>query len=466
MKYTALSFILSIALLFTACANASQTGQTAQAQSGPNVSEEAPEQDKTSQITWSIMPQHTTVMRDGSEAVYLYLNVKSSRNETDKRRVPLNISLVLDRSGSMNGDKILYAKKAAHFVIDQLEKGDILSIVNYDNVIEITSPQGFVSNKEALKAKVDKLTERGGTNLTGGMLEGYSQVKSMKREGYVNRVLLLTDGLANEGITDPLKMKKLAADKYALEGIALSTFGLGAGYNEELLTALAESGGANYYFIGEADRISEIFNRELQGLLSVLGQNSVVSLNLPEGTTCEKVFGYPFEQSNGKVLIRLSDIYANDEKGIVIKLKTKTLTNDFQIDAELKYTETVNFNIVKETKKLILPLSENRVAWAKGKNTEVEAKVVYFEANDEFENVMTDVDNGDFATAKGKAEQTLTKLRTQQAYAPSEKLKKQEDEISQYVKDLASVQAMPATEKSLYQKGNKSRNYEDRKMKR
>ncbi len=83
--------------------------------------------------------------------------------------------------------------------------------------------------------------DRGSTNLSGGMLEGYTQVKSTKKEGYVNRVLLLTDGLANAGITEPEDYEKNSREKYTEEGIALSTFGLGADYNEDLLTMLAEN---------------------------------------------------------------------------------------------------------------------------------------------------------------------------------------------------------------------------------
>ena len=159
----------------------------------------------------------------------------------------------------MQGAKIGYAKKAAAFVIDQLNNDDIVSVVNYDDRVEITSPSQPVKNKDILKKKIDELSDRGATNLTGGMLEGYAQAESTKKDGYVNRVLLLTDGLANAGITDPAQIKKLVEKKYTEMGIALSTFGLGADYNEDLLTQLAETGRANYYFIDSPDKIPGIF---------------------------------------------------------------------------------------------------------------------------------------------------------------------------------------------------------------
>lgn len=206
-------------------------------------------------IDWQVRADHTYYLRDAANDPYLYISLKSGESEECHNRPPLNISLVLDRSGSMAGEKIAYLRRAAKFVIDQLDSRDILSIVNYDNVVEVMSPSAPVRNKEALKGLIDRLTDRGNTNLSGGMLEGYTQVAITKREGYINRVLLLTDGLANEGIIDPARLKAIVQKKLRSDGIAISTFGLGAGYNEDLLTGMAEVGGANYYFIDKAERI-------------------------------------------------------------------------------------------------------------------------------------------------------------------------------------------------------------------
>ncbi|WP_315817986.1 vWA domain-containing protein [Paraflavitalea speifideaquila] len=174
----------------------------------PNASQETG-WDSSGAVSWLAQADNKYFLSTSNpQEFYVYLQVRGLETFQEKKRVPLNISLVLDRSGSMRGDKIAFARKAAAFVVEQLGQEDVLSIVNYDDRVEITSPSAPVKNKEALIKKILALQDRGSTNLTGGMLEGYTQVINTKKDGYVNRVLLMTDGLANMGITDPEQIKR------------------------------------------------------------------------------------------------------------------------------------------------------------------------------------------------------------------------------------------------------------------
>ncbi len=355
-------------------------------------------------VNWSMRPGNEWLYRGQNGEFYCYIDLKSGESPEQKNRTPLNISLVLDRSGSMGGDKIEYAKKAAKFVIQQLGSQDILSIVNYDDVIEVTSPSQPVKNKEVLMRAIDRLTARGSTNLTGGMLEGYAQVNHTRRDGYVNRVLLLTDGLANIGITEPASIKKLVEKEYRDHGIALSTFGLGADYNEELLTMLAETGRANYYYISQADKIPDIFARELKGLLSVVAQNATVSLSVPDGWQCEKVYGYPYEQKDGKVVVHFNDVYANDEKAILVKFRMpRPISEQVSLNCNLTYTDAQSFNKISENKQAKLSVTADPKLVERSKDSTVEEMIALFESNERFEELMVDVDKGDYSAARGKA---------------------------------------------------------------
>ncbi len=240
---------------------------------------------------------------------------------TESKRLPLNISLVLDRSGSMSGDKIEYVRRAASFVVDNLQPEDVLSIVSYDDNVEVEFPSSQVLNKELIKNKIRNLTDRGSTNLSGGMLEGFKQVKSTYKSGYVNRVLLLSDGLANAGVTDPALLRNMVTEKVRTEGISLSTFGVGADFNEDLMTSLAENGSGNYYFIESPDKIPAIFDQELKGLLSVVAQNMDLELVLPEGVQIDKVFGYPYKVEKGVLKIDFRDIFSEDTKGVLVAFR-------------------------------------------------------------------------------------------------------------------------------------------------
>ncbi|MBO9565497.1 MAG: VWA domain-containing protein [Niastella sp.] len=403
---------------------------------------------------------------NSSQEFYVYIQVKGNDVQQDKKRVPLNISLVLDRSGSMRGEKIAYARKAASFLVQQLSQDDVLSLVNYDNQVEVMSPSAPVKNKEALIKKIMALQDRGATNLSGGMLEGYSQVIETKKEGYVNRVLLMTDGLANEGITDPERLKKISASMYLEEGVALSTFGLGADYNEDLLTMLAETGRANYYFIDNPDKIPGIFATELKGLLSVVAQNSLVEVNIPEGLECVKAYGYPYEIKDGKVQVRLNDVYSKDEKGILFKFRSRgAIAESLAFKCKLQFVEATGFKSVTDSKTLSLePAGEPSLV----KNSEdllVQEMITLFEATERFDEVLTRVDAGQYDRARALADSVVTGLRKKQQTLPSAKLKKQEETIAAYSKDLDKVKQMREEDKKMYQKSNKVSNYNLKKGK-
>ncbi|NET47968.1 MAG: HDIG domain-containing protein [Merismopedia sp. SIO2A8] len=149
-------------------------------------------------------------------------------------RRDLNLSLVIDRSGSMAGDPLHHALKAAESVVDQLDPSDTLSVVVYDDSVDTPVVPGPVENKSALKHSIQRIRAGGITNLSGGWLKGCEYVKSGMNPQKINRVLLLTDGRANMGIRDPNVLITTAGQK-AEEGIVTSTLGFAQGFNEDLL---------------------------------------------------------------------------------------------------------------------------------------------------------------------------------------------------------------------------------------
>jgi len=461
MKLTGLCLAFAAVCIVLSCSFSSGQGEHSP------TSQKAAIDDSSNLIRWQVRTSGAYFLYDGNEDPYLYINIKSGENKNDKKRVPLNISLVLDRSGSMAGDKIEYAKKAAMFVVDQLNSNDILSIVNYDDKVEVTSPSQPVKNKEMLKAAIDQICDRGSTNLSGGTLQGYFQVAKTMKAGYVNRVLLLTDGLANVGITDPSELKKLVDNKYKEKGIAISTFGLGADYNEDLLTLLAETGRANYYFIKQADQIPGIFASELKGLLSVVGQNAALSVTLPDGMECEKVYGYPYELKNSKVEIKFNDIYANDEKAVLIKLKPVNRQKaTFSFNCNLSYTDASTFEEKNLAGNATINLTKEKEKVEKFRDPVVQEMIAVFTSAEKFDEILADVDRGDYKTAKREADSTLKTIKASKEKYNSEKLQKQEIQLEAYTKNLDSVQNMKLEDVKLYQKSNKSANYEVKKMKK
>nr|WP_301539608.1 VWA domain-containing protein [Paenibacillus sp. NEAU-GSW1] len=167
--------------------------------------------------------------------------------------------------------------------------------------------------------RIESIEAGGTTNLSGGMIEGAQHVRKNKADGMVNRVILLSDGHANEGITDKQKLFAIAKE-YRSSGVGISTMGVGDGFDEELMEGIAEHGGGNFYYIDKADGIPEIFEQELEGLLSVVAQNVKLTLAPSEGTRVVAVYGYPTEEQSGKPVLQLGDIYHNEVKSILVEL--------------------------------------------------------------------------------------------------------------------------------------------------
>ena len=251
---------------------------------------------------------------------YLQIAISTSDCRPVLRR-PMNISVVLDRSGSMaDKGKIDYAKSALHNLIDQLRSEDILSIVIYDDVIEVLRPAKRVGNRTKLKRLVDGVYPRGATNLGGGMIEGFQQVEQNLDKEYVNRVILLSDGLANRGIIDTHRLNTIAA-KHRSKSISMTTMGVGLNYNENLRVGLAESGGGNYYFIESPNSLASIMSEEFNTLSSVLAQNASIELKLGQGVQVIDVIGCNFTTRNNLYIIQVGDLSSNVRRELTVEVQ-------------------------------------------------------------------------------------------------------------------------------------------------
>lgn len=225
-------------------------------------------------------------------------------------RRKLNLSLVVDRSGSMAGYPLHHALKAAESVVDKLEVEDILSLVVYDDGVDTIIPPQSVTNKAALKSAIQRVTVGGITNLSGGWLKGCEHVKSGLDPQKINRVLLLTDGHANMGIRDPQVLVSTSAKK-AEEGVTTTTLGFAQGFNEDLLIGMARAANGNFYFIQSTDEASEVFNIELDTLRGVAGQNLSVTLELAQGVTLVDTLSLAKLEENR---IDLGELYEGEDK--------------------------------------------------------------------------------------------------------------------------------------------------------
>ncbi len=258
-----------------------------------------------------------------------------------KDRPPLRLALVLDRSGSMSGEKLDYVKRAALTVLDMLDDRDMVALVGYDNQVRVYSPCVRLTNenKAMLKSAITEIQTGGMTNLSGGWLNGCRLIGEVLDSQSVNRCLLLTDGLANEGIVDVEELAYHAAEIFS-RGVSTSTFGVGHDYNERLLEAIANRGGGRYYFIGNVRDIQSIFIQELEGLTNITARNIRMRVELPSSITLEVVGDWTNKLEGSVLTIEIPDMYAGKENMIFLKAIVQPAEVDTQV--ELTFTTTAD----------------------------------------------------------------------------------------------------------------------------
>jgi Ca-activated chloride channel homolog len=246
-------------------------------------------------------------------------------------RRKLNLSIAIDRSGSMAGGPLHHALKAAEAVVDKLEPDDILSIVTYDDEVETIFGPAPVTDKNAVKTLIRKVRSGGITNLSGGWLKSCEHVKTHFDAQKVNRVLLLTDGHANAGIQDPKILISTAAKKNE-EGIVTTTLGFAQGFNEDLLIGMARAATGNFYFIQSVDEASEVFEIELDSMKSVVAQNLTATLEFPPNVSLVDTLSLAkvTKDSSGKTVLVLGDVYEGEDKllGLTLNLPELSKTGE------------------------------------------------------------------------------------------------------------------------------------------
>jgi Ca-activated chloride channel homolog len=246
-------------------------------------------------------------------------------------RKPLNLCLVIDRSGSMAGEKLRQTIASARFLIQRVAPTDLLSVVQFDERVKVVISPRRMKNREHLSALLDSIRDGGSTNLSGGWFRGSDCVRESASPDYVNRVILLTDGQANHGITAPAMLVKYAAE-LTEEGITTTTLGYGEDFNEDLLTSLADAGRGNVYHVETADHAPVIFAKELEGLLGIAAQNVRVTFTPSSLVRWVDLCSIAEHQREGKTLtVTLGDLVSEDTRSVLATFRVDPVTHEGRV---------------------------------------------------------------------------------------------------------------------------------------
>lgn len=376
-------------------------------------------------------------------------------------RPRLNLALVIDRSGSMSeARKLDFVKTAAHQLVDMMGPDDILSIVAYDHNVQIPWPSRPVGRDRAeLHRIIAGLYPGGATFLSGGLEEGFRQAKTGQRRGTLSRVLLLSDGLANRGVTNRGNLRELAA-VMSEKGISVSTFGVGNDFDEELMTMVAGGGGGNYRYLGDPERIVAALTSEFNTAARTAASEVEIIIRLKRDCRFGSVIGRDWRRDGDSYIIRLGDLSAGERRTVFANLNVAGERPGLRDVGEvsLRYRDPVNSKVVSLSGQAVsLELVRDESAYREGFDRSVQERKAVAESSVLVQEAARLADQG----KKEEAKELLGKAAKGLAAAPaSPEVRAEMDNANRYKDSLDEMKDMSSEPAKAAQKAIKYRSYE------
>jgi Ca-activated chloride channel family protein len=256
----------------------------------------------------------------GNQEVFLKLDLDAVRVDGEGR-VPVNLALVLDRSGSMAGEKIENARRAARHLVSQLTEKDRFALITFGSDVTtlVNSVVCTPSAKERLHAAIDGIYEIGGTNISGGVEAALAEIAPYRTEFRVSRIILLSDGQANEGVVTPDGLSALSR-RVSSDSVSLSSIGVGLDFNENVMELMAEYGGGVYHFLANSDQLADLFGAEFKQTAATVASQPALAITPLHGAQIREVFNYLSEPSGAATAVRLPDFSSGQHRKVVVRL--------------------------------------------------------------------------------------------------------------------------------------------------
>lgn len=387
---------------------------------------------------------------DGGYLVRALLRI-TGQGMGPSNRPPLNLAVVLDRSGSMGCGKLDRAKEAASLLVRRLGVDDVVSVVAYDCDVQTIAHRMRGAHRQDVLSRIASIETRGTTNLSGGWLRGRELVAGGLVDGGVNRVLLLTDGQANAGIVDPAQLTGLARAA-ARRGISTTTIGFGTDYDERLLRALADAGRGSTYYIETPEQAPGVFETEIEGLMALAAQN--VSVKIAAGGLVEHVkvlHQYPSQRrGDGAFRLDLGDLHAFEPRALLMEF---LLRSDVAAEVHVATVKVKGYALLQdgsvEKRMIKLPIQVSR-SGAAVVNADVRKELVLLEAARAREEALEDRTRGAYADGARRLRRVADKMEPHAAGDTTV-----QDEMED-LRDLAgrfeAEEVSAADEKWLYQR--------------
>lgn len=336
----------------------------------------------------------------------------SALSAVSGERPPLNLAIVIDRSGSMAGERIEYAKNAAIGIVERLSSSDRIALVQYDDnaQVVVSSIPADAAGKDRMRGAIREMQLGGSTNLHEGMTLGRDEVLRTLASGQVSRVILLSDGRANAGVIDQgaiADSARGAADK----GVRITSVGVGLDYNEDLMEAIAEAGRGSYYYVKNSIDLEKVMAGEMKGIQGTVATNVELRLRAAcTGVEIAEVIGYETRREGDTVVVPMADLFGGDSRKLLVALKVPDRQNGKlgAIQGELSFRDAKSGETKKTAIALGVEVTDDHAAVNDSIDRDVMAQVLKAQASQSMRQAAA-------AYEKGDKEGALSILRTTSA---------------------------------------------------
>lgn len=274
----------------------------------------------SSKVICTVETDRAVLPAGESQDVVLKVTLDAPPVPAGTRRPGVNLALVLDQSGSMNGTKMEQAKAAAVEALNRLGRQDVFSVVVYDTNVHTIVPAQSAGYVDRIVRTIENIRAGGNTALFGGVSQGAAEIRKHLENDFIHRIVLLSDGLANVGPRMPEDLGRLGA-ALLKENISVTTVGVGTDYNEDLMTRLAQNSDGNTYFVESGVDLPRIFAAELGDVLNVVATQVTVTITLPGTVQPLEIIGRQGRILGQRIELFMNQLYGDQQKYALVKVR-------------------------------------------------------------------------------------------------------------------------------------------------
>jgi Ca-activated chloride channel family protein len=263
---------------------------------------------------------HRVLPAGADSETFLFVDVSADSSRRAKVPAPLNLAIVIDRSGSMKGKRLKNAFSAARSAVQRLRDGDTVSVITYNTGAEVmlAPTQVNASTRDRILAAIVPVKPAGDTCISCGVETGMRMLG--RKDGAVSRILLLSDGEATRGVRDLPGFRRIAEDCRNM-GASITTIGVDVDYNERIMAAIARDSNGRHFFVENPDGLPAIFDEETRALAETIATGAEITLYLAPGVFAEHVFDRPSVQRGTQMVIPLGAFAGSDRKTLLVRLR-------------------------------------------------------------------------------------------------------------------------------------------------